>query len=481
MSGIITPRDAAKQLLQRRAARNSIEEYISYMDFGFVPMKHHRLMISKFEAVARGEIPLLGLALPPGSAKSTYGSMIFPAWYLGNNPTLSVLACSHTQTLADRFGRKVRNIFSRQDHARLFGVGISRDSQAAGAWSTERDGEYFAAGVGVAIAGRRADIGIIDDPVPNRAAADSLTFQENCWDWYINDFLPRLKPNAAQIIISTRWNEGDLLGRILERERNKWDLVELPMEARENDPLGRAPGERLWPEWFTDEQIAVAKQDTRSWSALYQQTPVVDEGDYFKAAWLKTEYEHIPDNAHYYGASDYAVTEGHGDFTEHGIFALDMFGNIYIVDWWRGQTTADVWIERQIDLINSYEPLTWFGEAGPIRRAIEPQLALRMTERNAYTRLEWLPSIGDKATRLRAFQARASAGKVFLPKVAAWKAELVQQLTRFPAARHDDGVDVCSLIGRGLDLIRTPRKSSWSKASAGAFDLGSGSQSWMSY
>jgi predicted phage terminase large subunit-like protein len=248
------------------------------------------------------------------------------------------------------------------------------------------------------------------------------------------------------------------------------------MEARsEDDALGRAIGERLWPEWYTEEQVAEAKENTRKWSALYQQTPVIEEGDYFKAAWLKTEYEQIPDNAHYYGASDYAVTEGHGDFTEHGIFALDAFGNIYVVDWWRGQTTADVWIEHQIDLINEYEPLLWFGEAGPIRRATEPYLVLRMSEREAHCRMEWLPSIGDKATRLR------ERGKVFFPKTAAWKAELLQQLTRFPAARYDDGVDVCSLIGRGLDLIKAPRKSGWNKVQPIVADPNAGAQAWMTH
>lgn len=479
MASIITPALAASHILERRAARASMASYVSYLDLGFTPMRHHRLMLEKFEAVERGEIRRLALALPPGSAKSFYGSQVFPAWYLGRNPTRSILACSHTQSLADRFGRRVRNLFSRPDHSRLFGVSIAKDSQAASQWSTERDGEYFAAGVGVAIAGRRADVGLIDDPVPDRAAADSLTYQERCWDWYISDFLPRLKPDAAQIIISTRWNEGDLMGRILEREKSKWDLIEIPMEARDNDPLGREIGERLWPEWFTDEQIAVAKQDVRSWSALYQQTPIIEEGDYFKAEWFKTEFDQIPENALYYGASDYAVTEGHGDFTEHGVFAFDAFKNIYIVDWWRGQTTPDIWIERQCDLINEYEPTIWFGESGVIRRAIEPQLTLRMTERNAFTQLEWLPSINSKETRAQAFRNRAASGKVFLPKNAAWKAELVQQLTRFPAARHDDGVDVCSLIGRGLDLIKAPRRSHWSKASMIPNDKDAGAQSWM--
>jgi predicted phage terminase large subunit-like protein len=462
MANLITPSEAAELILARRKARASMVEYVKYLDLGFVPAKHHELMCAKLDAVERGEIDRLMLFLPPGSGKSKYGSELFPAYYLGKNPTKSIIACSHTQPLADRFGRRVRNLFMQPEHNALFGIGLASDSKAASYWSTERDGEYFAAGVGVAISGRRADIGLIDDPVKNREDADSITSQERVWDWYINDFYPRLKPNASQIIISTRWHERDLSGRVIEREGSRWDIVEIPFLARENDLLEREINERLWPEWFTQDQVDTAQLDARSFSALYQQRPVSDEGEYFKLNWF-SEYDQIPENAHRYGASDYAVTEGHGDFTEHGIFALDSFGNLYIEDWWRKQATSDVWIEAQCDLIQEYEPLRWFGESGPIRRSVEPYLALRMTERNAGCYIEWLPSLHDKATRCRSFQALASRGKVFLPHNASWKAELLTQLTHFPAGHHDDGVDVCSLLGRGLDQVAAPRMKKWNR------------------
>lgn len=458
---LITPSAAAELLLARRLAKRNMVDYVEYLDLGFAPARHHKFMCDKLDAVERGEIDKLMLFLPPGSAKSKYSSELFPARYLGLNPTKAILACSHTQPLAERFGRRVRNLFSQPEHAALFSVSIAKDEKAASHWSTEQEGEYLAAGVGVAISGRRADLGLIDDPVKNREDADSLRSQEATWDWYINDFLPRLKPHAAQILIQTRWSEGDLAGRILDREASEWTVVELPMEAREDDPLGRELGERLWPEWFTEKQVETAKLDARSWSALYQQRPVSEEGEYFKLAWFGTEYDSIPNNAHFYGASDYAVTEGHGDFTEHGVFALDAFGNLYVVDWWRGQTTSDVWIEHQLDLIHQYEPLRWFGESGPIRRSIEPYLANRMAQRNANVWIEWLASVNDKATRLRSFQALASRGKVFFPRYASWKAELLTQLTHFPAGKHDDGVDVCSLIGRGLDLVQAPKMKRW--------------------
>lgn len=453
--------------------------YIDYAQLGFAPAAHHAMLIDNLEAVERGECDRLMVCMPPGSAKSTYTTGVFPAWYLGRNPANSVLATSHTDELIERFGRRARNLYSSQEHRNVFGVGVSGDSMAAGRWDTEQGGEYYCAGIGGAISGRRADLGIIDDPVKNREDADSERSRQRKWDWYVNDFVPRLKPNAAQIVVMTRWHEDDLGGRILEREADRWRLVSLPMEAMPGDPLGRAVGERLWPEWFTAEMVEAAKQDPRAWNALYQQQPAGEEGDYFRADWFAA-YDDLPADVHLYGASDFAVTEGGGDYTEHGVFAVDLWGNLYLRDWWRGQTTADVWIDRLADLVTRHRPLCWFGEAGPIRRAVEPYLLRRLNERNAYCRLEWLASITDKPTRCRAFQALASMGKVFLPRNAGWKADLLGQLIRFPAGRHDDGVDVCSLIGRGLEVVKAPRvKRPANERPVRPMQMGGESSAWM--
>jgi predicted phage terminase large subunit-like protein len=273
----------------------------------------------------------------------------------------------------------------------------------------------------------------------------------------VNDFLTRLKPGARQIVVMTRWHEDDLGGRILERERDQWQVIEIPMEAMPGDALGRKPGERLWPEWFTDEMIRVAKLDVRGWNALYQQQPAAEDGDYFKREWFN-EYSGPPKALSIYGASDFAVTDDGGDYTEHGIFGVDPMGNVYVLDWWRGQTAADVWIERMCDLIIRHEPSAWFGESGPIRKSIEPFLTKRMNERKAYCRLEWLASQADKQARARSIQALASMGKLWFPALASWKSDVIGQALRFPAGKHDDAVDVLSLFGRGLQFIAPPRK-----------------------
>jgi predicted phage terminase large subunit-like protein len=439
------------------------------------PAAHHKLLIEHLEAVERGEIHKLMVWMPPGSAKSTYTSVYFPPWYMGRNPSIPVIGVSNTTELAERFSRRARNITADPLYRNVFGFGCSEDTKSAGSWENEAGGEFFAAGIGSAITGRRAKLGLIDDPIKSREEADSDRTRQKHWDWYLNDFETRLMPNSAQIVIQTRWHEDDLSGRILQRAAADWTVLKLPMMAQPQDPLGRAVGERLWPEWFTDAMVVNAQHDMRAWNALYQQDPAPDDGVYFERDMFGS-YKVRPQGMHVYGASDYAVTEGGGDYTEHGIFGLDYNGDLHILDWWRGQTASSEWIEKQCDFILQYKPLTWFGESGPIRRAIEPFLKRRMEQRKAYCRLEWLASIADKPTRARAFQGLASMGKVYLPEKAVWLSELFGQLMKFPAGKYDDGVDVCSLIGRGLEMAKAPEMPEEPQTIARAYPR---EQGWM--
>lgn len=410
-----------------------------------MPALHHRYLIKHLEAVERGEIDRLMVCMPPGAAKSSYTSIEFPPWFMGRNPELNVIAASHTQDLAETFGRRARNVVASDEYRAVFGFGLNQDSQAAGRWATERGGEYFAAGVGGAIAGRRADLVLIDDPVKSQEDADSERARARAWDWYVSDLLTRLKPGGRQILVMTRWHEEDLGGRILEREGQRWTLIEIPMEAYANDPLGRQPGEMLWPDYFTPDMLERAKMNPRSWNALYQQRPSPEDGTFFKREYFKT-WAAKPKNLNIYGTSDYAVTDSGGDFTVHRVWGVDPMGDLYRLDGWRGQSTADVWIDKKLDLIARYKPFAWFGESGVIQKAVQPMLTSRMRERNVYCRMEWLPSISDKPTRARGFQARAASGRVYFEPGAD-----IDEFLKFPAGKHDDDVDNASLMGRALD------------------------------
>jgi predicted phage terminase large subunit-like protein len=217
------------------------------------------------------------------------------------------------------------------------------------------------------------------------------------------------------------------------------------MEAYASDPLGRAPGEMLWPDYFTDDMLRAAKLNPRSWNALYQQRPSPDDGTFFQRAWFKT-WAAKPAHLNIYGTSDYAVTDSGGDFTVHRVWGVDALGDLYRLDGWRGQTTADVWIDKKLDLMKRHKPLAWFGESGVIQKAVQPMLTSRMRERSVYCRMEWLPSITDKPTRARGFQARAASGRVYFEPGAD-----LDEFLKFPAGKNDDDVDCASLIGRALD------------------------------
>ena len=466
MTSPLSPQAAALELLARRKARAGLLAFTEYTNPAYVAAPHHRLIAEKLEAVERGEIKRLMIAMPPRHGKSELASRRFPAWFMGRNADKQIIAASYNSDLANDFGREVRNIVNSPEFRTLFDVTLADDSKAANRWHTDTGGMYVAAGVGTAITGRGADILLIDDPFKDREEADSEIRRQRVWDWYTSTAYTRLMPGGAVIVINTRWHDDDLSGRLIYEQGNgdKWDVLSLPaIDAQDK---------ALWPEWYPLERLEQIRSvlPARDWNALYQQNPIPDDGDYFKADWFG-EYETLPKNLKTYGASDYAVTDGGGDYTEQGIAGVDPSGNLYVIDWWKKQATSDAWIEAQCDLIVKHQPAAWFGEAGPIRRAVEPFLNRRMNERQAYCRLEWLASINDKPTRARTIQAMASMGKVFLPKNAVWKGDLMNQLMRFPAGKHDDGVDVLSLFGRGLQMMGKPLKGGYDftkSAAAGA-------------
>ncbi len=458
----ITPEEAAEEAILRLQARASLANCIGILSPDTIPARHHRLLLEKLEAVERGEITRLMIFMPPGSAKSTYASILFPPWFLGRNPERSVIGASHAGELAERFGRRVRNLVGGDSFRRVFGFGLSGDNAAAGRWETEKGGEYYAVGVDASVTGRRCDLGIIDDPVKGRAEADSETVRNRTWDWYKADFWPRLKPGGRIVLIMTRWHEDDLAGRLLEEQGKggeRWEVLSLPALAKADDALGRRLGEPLWPEWFRPEMFVEAQRDIRNWSALYQQEPVPDSGDFFKADWLRW-YDKAParDTLRTYGASDYAVTADGGDYTVHGVVGVDPQDDIYLLDWWREQAGPQEWIESLIDLMQDWKPLMWAEEKGQIDRSLGPYIDKRQRERKAYFYRRQYASTHDKPTRARSIQGRLSMGKVYFPVNAPWAAELVSELLRFPAGKHDDQVDVMSLFGRMLDdLVKGDR------------------------
>lgn len=400
------------------------------------------MIADRLEAVERGELKRLMIFMPPRHGKSELASRRFPAWFLGRNPSAELIAASYNSDLAMDFGRDVRGIVKETEYQALFpGVGLRQDSKAADRWHTDTGGAYRAAGVGTAMTGRGADLLLIDDPVKDREEADSELRRQRVWDWYRSTAYTRLSPEGRIVVIQTRWHEDDLSGRLLEAMKgggDQWEVLSLPAIH---------DGEALWPERYPLARLQAIKATlgAREWSALYMQSPQPDEGTFFQREWFKT-WDEKPKSLRIYGTSDYAVTDDGGDFTVHRIWGVDDKGSLYRLDGWRGQTSADKWIEAKLDLIAKHKPLAWFGEAGVIQKAVEPMLKRRMLERRVFCRLEWVPSIHDKPTRARGFQSRAAMGKVYFEPGAD-----IGEFLSFPAGKHDDDVDCAGMIGRALD------------------------------
>jgi hypothetical protein len=406
--------------------------------------------------------------MPPGSAKSTYGSQLFPAWFLSQYPHRSVLGASHSEALAERFGRRTRNLI--EVHADTLGIDTDPTNRSAGRWQlsprpgtddTAQDmGEYMAAGVGSAIAGFRGDLGIIDDPVKSREAAMSEHQRNVVWEWYKFDFKPRLKPGAKQVLIQTRWHEDDLAGRILQEE--DWPLIKIPMVAEDDDDaLGREIGERLWPEWFTQKMVADAQSDPNLWLSLYQQRPTTEGGTYWKREWLHSvSPASLPPRSQLrvYGGSDYAVTAARGDYTVHVVVGLDPDDRPWLLDLWRGRTSSDVWVDAWCEMVLFWKPMQWGEEHGQIISGVGPFLERRARERRAYTERLQFVSRNDKGIRAQSMRGHVATHGLWYGSDLPFRADLESELLSFPAGKHDDIHDAMGICGQILDVALKGRR-----------------------
>jgi predicted phage terminase large subunit-like protein len=428
---------------------------------------HHRFWIACLQRVADGEIKNLMGLMCPGSAKSTYSSVLFPTYFMGRFPGRNVIETSYGADLPRKFGRKARSIVRQKQYQRIFDTTLSEDVSAADNWTLTNGSEFMGAGILAGITGNRADGVIWDDLIKGREQADSKAIRDKTWDAYVDDLLSRKKPGAWEIGITTRWHEDDPAGRILPtdydgrtgwvrgQDGQEWYVVCLPAICeRHDDPLGRQPGDRIWPEWFGPDHFERFKRVPRTWASLYQQRPAPEEGDYFKADWLKT-CERIPDKStlRVYGASDYAVTAGGGDYTVHIVVGVDPDGRMYLLDLWRAQSASDVWVETFCDLVLKWKPMEWAEEQGQIKSGVGPFLERRMRERKAFVYRRQFPTRGDKAVRAQSIRGRMAMQGLYIAADAPWRSDLIHELLTFDAGTHDDQVDALGLIGQMLDDI----------------------------
>lgn len=435
-----------------------------------IPAEHHRLINDVLMKVDRGEVDSatgykyrrVMFFMPPGSAKSTYGSVVFPTWYMGRHPGKNIITTSYGSTLAQRFGRKCRAITRSPEFDELFASRLVADNRAADDWALTNGSTFMSGGILAGITGNRADGLVIDDPIKGRQDADSPTIRNKTWEAYLTDLRTRLKPNGWIVIIQTRWHEDDLSGRILpkdydgesgwieSRDGEPWYVVSLQAEAeRDDDPLGRKRGEWLWTDWFTPEHWAQEKitQGERNWSALYQQRPKPTEGAIFKRIWPNRYIPgELPPDAYFVHSWDTAnkPDELLNAPSVCTVWAASRLG-YYLVHVYRAWIDYPALKKAVINMAAAYPPTTVLIED----KASGTSLIQDLRDDPSGLPIVGIEPDGDKIFRAEQCSGTFEAGLVYLPSdspdvAPPWLRDFESELFGFPLSTYKDQVDSVS-------------------------------------
>ena len=406
------------------------------------PAAHHRLLLRELETLSQGSTDRLLVHMPPGSAKSTFASTLFPAWWFSQHPGSSIITASHTASLAEHFGRRVRDLIATQEDS--LGYTLLQGDRAASHWRVSNGGEYFASGTRGSIIGRRADLVIVDDPIGNQAQADRSADRERIWDWYRSDLSTRLKPKGRVLIVMTRWHEDDLAGRLATHADDGWRILKLPALAEENDPLARAIGEPLWPEW-EDLPALLRKRmlvGERTWSAGYQQAPRRLEGTLFKTANI-TILDDVPDSG---GPTvrgwDLAATVADGnnpDWTVGVKLRAHAPGQFVVLDVIRLRGSARNVEQTIVRAANGDGISVHIGIPEDPGQAGKSQVT-NYTSLLAGYHVIATKETGSKVLRAQPLSSQVEAGNISIVN-APWNRIFLEELREFPNGSKDDQVD----------------------------------------
>jgi predicted phage terminase large subunit-like protein len=425
--------------------------------------KHIKLLCSKLQGVVDGDIKRLMVFLPPRSSKSLICSKLFPAWYIGNFSNHEIMSVSHSDQLASDFGRTVRDIVNTEKFQRIFkGVALRSDVKAAGKWKTNKNGSYYAAGVRSQVAGRGANIALLDD-VMSEEDSFSQTGRKYIKEWYPAGLRTRLMPNGSIIIINTRYHYDDLCGWLLKQEKTAeqntypWEVISIPAWLNEEaaELLDLPVGSSYFPEWKSDEILRIDEQEIRAsngaryWNSLYMQDPSPDDGGIIKKKYINWwEYEDPPecqfviqtyDTAFSTSrTADYSVIQTWGIFHDYDedyghSSHLILLGNT------RGRYEYPELRRIAQDLYRDFRP-----DVCIIERKASGQSLIQDMRRAGLPVLDYLPD-KDKVARVYASTPMMEAGRVWLPKNKIWADDLFSECMSFPNGSHDDQVDCLTM------------------------------------
>lgn len=468
---------------QLRSRYSDYVEYVNYPNFKFG--KHIRFITKAVQELVEGKrflqdgrkVKVIILTVPPQHGKSMSVTEAFPSWYLGKYPEKRVIIASYNSEFATKFGRKNRDKLERYGKE-VFGLDLQQKPRTDTRLYTTKGGELLSAGIMGGITGNPADLIVLDDPVKNRQEADSETYRERMWEEYLNSVKSRFSADGYMILILTRWHEDDIAGRIIERESWATEVIRFPCEAEEEDVLGRSPGEPLFPEigkdsdWMRDFKSTYVNDPSegglRAWNALYQCRPSTLEGNMFQRIWWRywvprswslTENLvriQLPDGkydtvspVHLPDSFDQQMQSWDLTFKDKGVTVDNVAGGVFGT------------LGSRIFLLDSvYSPMSFVQTLSAIETMSKahPKATLKLIEDKAngeaaYSMLQYkLHGIvmvnpqGSKWERANAVSPIVEAGNVYLPhpKLFPWVNALIDQMSSFPNAAHDDYVDMIS-------------------------------------
>ena len=435
--------EQARNVLEiRERAQEDFMVFVKHVYDGFIEGSHHKQVAKQFEKLSVNRGSRIIVNMPPRHTKSEFASYLLPAWLIGKNPALKIIQTTHTAELAVRFGRKVRNLMELEVYKQIFpDVDLKADSKAAGRWETGQGGEYYAAGVGGAIAGRGADLIIIDDPHSEQDAL-SETAMEHAYEWYTSGPRQRLQPGGSIVVVMTRWSLKDLTGKLIRAQASdvmsdQWDIVEFPAIL--------PSGNLLWPEfWKKDELLRVkASLSLSKWNAQWQQNPVAEEGAIIKKEWWnKWEKESIPPVSYIMQSYDTAFskkeTADYSAITTWGVFQPTEGGpdNIILMDAKRGRWDFPELKETALEEYNYWEPDMVLIEAKATGTPLTDEL-----RRIGIPVVNYTPSRGnDKHTRMHLVAPMFESGRVWAPDKR-FSEDVIDECAAFPNGDHDDFCD----------------------------------------
>ena len=438
--------------LKREQGQERFLSFVKTMWPGFIHGRHHAVMAKKFEEIATGKLKRLIINMPPRHTKSEFASYLLPAWFLGKYPDKKIIQTSHTAELAVGFGRKVRNLVDSDVYAKIFpNVALRQDSKAAGRWSTNADGEYFAIGVGGAVTGKGADLLIIDDPHSEQEAALAETNPEiydKTYEWFTSGPRQRLQPGGAIVIIMTRWSKRDLVGQVLkasaQRDGDEWEVIEFPAILPSEKPL--------WPEFWPIEELHALRNElpNSKWQAQYQQNPTSESAAIIKREWWNIWEDEDPPYCDFTlmawdtafeanNRADYSACTLWGVF-EHPDDTGTLQTNLILLNAFRDRMEFPVLKKRAIEEYKEWQPDSVIIE----KKASGAPLIYELRTMGIPVQ-DFTPVRGnDKITRLNAISDIFASGRVWAPGTH-WAEEVIDEVASFPGGEHDDYVDTVSL------------------------------------